>query len=84
MLDEHASANQMSPINIPTPAAAKTPVPTKLLAQRTGYDLARERARVDSHVENRKSRIATCATFGIQIADDRGDVWFEQTGAAAR
>src|SRR5215212_9714510 len=60
---------------------APSNVPVNLLAEVAGHHLTDQRADVDSHIEDRESSVATRTPFGIQIANDRGDVRLEEPGS---
>src|SRR5690606_12607060 len=73
---EHGEADQHAHAR-----STEAPVPTHLLSKESGNELAEECANVDSHVEDGETRITTRTTFGVQIADNRGDVRLQQSGS---
>ena len=56
-------------------------MPADVLTQIRTNGRPEDRTDVDAHVENREACVPSGTALGIEIADDRGDVRFEETGA---
>jgi len=65
----------------PIPAVPNGPVPTVLVVDDSGHEVAQEAADIDSEVEDVEASVFEVAVFRVEPAKHRGDVGLEQTVA---
>src|SRR5258708_23230393 len=67
--DQHADA-----------CRAKAPMIAVPFTEQPGNCLPKDRTAIDSHVENRKARVAARSAFGVQITHDGRNIGLQQPG----
>jgi len=64
--------------NHPDPGAAEADVPIHFLTERANHERRDERAKIDTHVEDRETGVPTLVVFVVQRADHGADVRFSR------